>query len=134
MADGNHVRERSLWELVVAAVLIGFLVGFVFVLCLGNYYRAKRAMERQRERRLRTQAGHAAMGSPHSLHSSATESTANTMDNINNHEKKYLLERRQQQLPELPRRRGFNAPSESPTEDLLLFPDRDSEQPKIIRV
>jgi hypothetical protein len=32
--------------------LAGFLVGFVLVLCIGNYFRAKRAQERQRERRL----------------------------------------------------------------------------------
>ena len=36
----------------MAAVLGGFLTGFILVLCIGNYYRAKRAMERQRERRM----------------------------------------------------------------------------------
>ena len=30
----------------------GFLAGFIFYLCLGNYQRAKRAMERQRTRRI----------------------------------------------------------------------------------
>jgi len=30
----------------------GFLVGFITVLCIGNYFRAKRAQERQRQRRL----------------------------------------------------------------------------------
>lgn len=29
-----------------------FLVGFISVLCIGNYFRAKRAQERQRQRRL----------------------------------------------------------------------------------
>jgi hypothetical protein len=29
-----------------------FLVGFITVLCIGNYFRAKRAQERQRQRRL----------------------------------------------------------------------------------
>ena len=35
-----------------AVIFVGFLVGFISVLCIGNYYRAKRAMERQRQRRL----------------------------------------------------------------------------------
>ncbi len=30
----------------------GFLAGFIFYLCVGNYQRAKKAMERQRRRRL----------------------------------------------------------------------------------
>jgi len=34
----------------------GFLVGFITVLCIGNYFRAKRAQERQRQRRLNKQA------------------------------------------------------------------------------
>ena len=29
-----------------------FLVGFITVLCIGNYFRAKRAQDRQRQRRL----------------------------------------------------------------------------------
>lgn len=32
------------------------LVGFITVLCVGNYFRAKRAQERQRQRRLTKQA------------------------------------------------------------------------------
>lgn len=35
-----------------AVGFVCFLIGFVAVLCLGNYYRALRAMERQRQRRL----------------------------------------------------------------------------------
>lgn len=127
----STTRERSLWELITAAILVGFLVGFVAVLCIGNYYRAKRAMERQRERRLRATAGSTPYDSPRSLHSSATESTANTMDH---NERKQLLGR---QLPELPRRRGLNSFVNEEQHDLLLFPDRDStehEQPKIMRV
>lgn len=41
---------------------VGFLTGFVAVLCIGNYYRAKRAMERQRQRRLARLSGHAGNG------------------------------------------------------------------------
>jgi len=48
-------RGRSLIELVLAVTFVGFLVGFVAVLCVGNYFRAKRAAERQRQRRLEKQ-------------------------------------------------------------------------------
>jgi len=34
-----------------AIIFSGFLAGFIFYLCLGNYQRAKRAMDRQRKRR-----------------------------------------------------------------------------------
>ena len=30
---------------------MAFLVGFITVLCIGNYFRAKRAQERQKQRR-----------------------------------------------------------------------------------
>lgn len=50
-------RGRSVFEVAVAVTFVGFLTGFVAVLCIGNYYRAKRAMERQRERRMARQAG-----------------------------------------------------------------------------
>jgi len=40
----------------VAVMFVGFLVGFITVLCIGNYFRAKRAQERQRQRRLAKQA------------------------------------------------------------------------------
>jgi hypothetical protein len=35
-----------------AICFVTFLVGFITVLCIGNYFRAKRAQERQRQRRL----------------------------------------------------------------------------------
>jgi hypothetical protein len=41
---------------------VGFLTGFVAVLCIGNYYRAKRAMERQKQKRLARLSGHAGNG------------------------------------------------------------------------
>jgi hypothetical protein len=34
-----------------AIAFVTFLVGFITVLCIGNYFRAKRAQERQRQRR-----------------------------------------------------------------------------------
>ncbi|GFH50953.1 hypothetical protein CTEN210_07429 [Chaetoceros tenuissimus] len=45
-------RGRSIFEVIVAVCFVGFLVGFITVLCIGNYFRAKRAQERQRQRRL----------------------------------------------------------------------------------
>jgi len=43
----------SLSTMVLQAVcFVIFLVGFITVLCIGNYFRAKRAQERQRQRRL----------------------------------------------------------------------------------
>mmetsp|Transcript_17399 Transcript_17399/g.28148 ORF Transcript_17399/g.28148 Transcript_17399/m.28148 type:complete len:91 (-) Transcript_17399:344-616(-) len=45
-------RGRSLIEVVLAICFVVFLVGFITVLCIGNYFRAKRAQERQRQRRL----------------------------------------------------------------------------------
>ena len=32
-------------------LFVAFLVGFITVLCIGNYFRAKRAQERQKQRR-----------------------------------------------------------------------------------
>mmetsp|Transcript_21299 Transcript_21299/g.46227 ORF Transcript_21299/g.46227 Transcript_21299/m.46227 type:complete len:178 (-) Transcript_21299:492-1025(-) len=45
-------RGRSSNELLAAIIFAGFLAGFIFYLCLGNYQRAKRAMDRQRKRRV----------------------------------------------------------------------------------
>ncbi|GAX20052.1 hypothetical protein FisN_1Lu473 [Fistulifera solaris] len=45
-------RGRSLIEVILAIAFVTFLVGFITVLCIGNYFRAKRAQERQRQRRL----------------------------------------------------------------------------------
>lgn len=38
-----------------ALAFTAFLIGFITVLCIGNYFRAKRAQERQRQRRLTKQ-------------------------------------------------------------------------------
>mmetsp|Transcript_20997 Transcript_20997/g.27082 ORF Transcript_20997/g.27082 Transcript_20997/m.27082 type:complete len:131 (+) Transcript_20997:150-542(+) len=45
-------RGRSLLELIFAVSCVAFLCGFILVLCIGNYFRARRAMELQRQRRL----------------------------------------------------------------------------------
>ena len=52
-----HSRGRSIAKVIAAAIFVGFLTGFVAVLCIGNYFRAKRAMERQKQRRLARLAG-----------------------------------------------------------------------------
>lgn len=49
------------------------MAGFICVLCVGNFYRAKRAMERQRQRRLARLSnggGNGVVDSPHSATSS----------------------------------------------------------------
>ena len=43
---------QCLAVLLQAICFVTFLVGFITVLCIGNYFRAKRAQERQRQRRL----------------------------------------------------------------------------------
>jgi hypothetical protein len=50
-------QGRTLTEVIVAVTFVGFLTGFVAVLCIGNYFRAKRAQERQRQQRLARLAG-----------------------------------------------------------------------------
>lgn len=40
-------RGRSFIEVLLATVLLCFLLGFVCVLCWGNWFRAKQAQERQ---------------------------------------------------------------------------------------
>jgi type II secretory pathway pseudopilin PulG len=52
MGGGYASRGRTLTEVIFAVVFVGFLTGFVLVLCFGNYFRARRAAERQRQRRL----------------------------------------------------------------------------------
>jgi len=59
-----------------------FLIGFITVLCIGNYFRAKRAQERQKQRRLAKLAAQQStggqnlrrpsIGSPRSTHSTGT--------------------------------------------------------------
>ncbi|KAL3815675.1 hypothetical protein ACHAXA_006568 [Cyclostephanos tholiformis] len=44
-------RGRTIFEVVLAVCFVAFLVGFITVLCIGNYFRAKRAQERQKQRR-----------------------------------------------------------------------------------
>lgn len=73
----NDVHVLSLQ----AVGFVCFLIGFVAVLCLGNYYRAKKAMERQKQRRLARlsgNAGNGVVGLENSSPLSSNHSTAST--------------------------------------------------------
>jgi len=88
-------RGRSLGELMVAVAFAGFLIGFVAVLCVGNFLRAKRAMERQRSRRLEKQGegknlNNNIMGSPYSSQSGSA-SWGNWSNNDGGGERTHLL-------------------------------------------
>jgi hypothetical protein len=112
-------------EVILAVTVICFLAGFILVLCIGNYFRAKRAMERQRQRRLMTRLTNngkdAVNASPRSAHSSATSGGSTRSG-----EHQHLLAK----PPELPRRRN---PQEE-GHDLLLFPDDQQQQQSIPKV
>jgi hypothetical protein len=89
-SSGTHTmtyrsRGRSIMEVIIAVTFVGFLTGFVLVLCIGNYYRAKKAMERQKQRRLAKLSGINGLESPRSQTSS------------NYSEQSSLLMRQQQQ-------------------------------------
>lgn len=104
-----QANGRSLAEVLLAVTFAGFLTGmcgvirhwwitskcgdslthihsttpgFVTVLCIGNYYRAKRAMERQRRRRLNV---------PDSPRSSSTVSSGGEQQALLLHHRRDLL-------------------------------------------
>lgn len=54
-----------MFEVVLAICFVAFLVGFITVLCIGNYFRAKRAQERQRQRREAKQAASVSASGQH---------------------------------------------------------------------
>jgi hypothetical protein len=115
-------RGRSIIELIVAAVFIGFLTGFVMVLCIGNYFRAKQAAERQRQRRL-ARLSQGATDSPRSHFSSSTSGGSTTATD----ERQHLLAR----PPEVPRRRN----NEGAGADLLVFSEGERQNKfNIVRV
>lgn len=144
---------RSLTEIIIAVVFTGFLTGFVTVLCIGNYYRAKIAMERQRQRRLERYSlaggGGGIDSSPKSQHSSGTSGgSTRTSDGgsytglgenhiVNNrNESQHLF---LSPPPDIPRRRPYTDPG---SHDLLLFQDHEpiqqqqqqSRRPNVMRV
>ncbi len=109
-------RGRTMAEVILAAIFVGFLTGFVAVLCIGNYFRAKRAMERQRQRRLAHLAAGGTFDSPRSNYSSSGASS-------NGGEQQMLLTRQQM---EGRRKRG--------DEDLLIFNENSRPAMNLIRV
>ena len=109
-----------------AVGLVCFLIGFVAVLCIGNYYRAKRAMERQKQKRLARLSGHAGNGvvgleSPRSDHSTASTQF--------NEEHQTLLMGSRINNPQT-RRRNV----EEPTDSLLLDVDDTGPRAKLTSI
>lgn len=108
-----HSRGRSLSEIITAVFCVSFLIGFVGVLCIGNYFRAKRAMVRQKERRMarRNISLHHGgdmspdRGSAGTTSSSSPRSTVTSGSSGDEHLHLIQGQNNQQNLPELPRRR-----------------------------
>jgi len=126
-----HAYGRSVMEVIVAAIIVGFLTGFVAVLCIGNYFRAKKAMERQRQRRLArlSNGGNAGEETVSFTASPAHSSSATSggSSTFTGDERKHLLAK----SSDIPRRRINN--NEAP--DMLLFPPEQQEREmKILQV
>jgi hypothetical protein len=92
-------RGRSTIEIIVAVTFVGFLTGFVVVLCIGNYFRAKRAQGRQRQRRLGKENGgyqYCAPDSPRSEYSVAssayTDEPPERHHLLSLHQRKHVLD------------------------------------------
>jgi hypothetical protein len=114
-------RGRTIKEIIAATIFVSFLVGFVGVLCVGNYFRAKRAMERQKQRRLARLSeggGNGIVGSPKSYYSTSTTSSGGN-------EQMHLLSR---PLPDVSSRRRVVDDSG----DLLQFTDTRDGQPTML--
>lgn len=75
-------------EILIAVTFVCFLLGFVAVLCIGNYYRAKRAMERQRQRRLALLSSHGGNGV---VGAESPRSTISGASSAHSEEQKQLL-------------------------------------------
>lgn len=109
-------RGRSIIEVIIAVTFVSFLVGFIAVLCIGNYFRAKRAMERQAQRRkerdLMMMNTHSRSGKNNTRNSHVgglatsysaedDESLASSVmhdGNNNNHEQQHLLGMRERNI------------------------------------
>lgn len=75
-------------EVLIAVTFLCFVLGFVAVLCIGNYYRAKRAMERQRQRRLAQLSSHGGNGV---IGAESPKSTTSVTSSIHSDEQRQLL-------------------------------------------
>jgi len=78
-----RARGRTIFEVILAIMFVTFLVGFITVLCIGNYFRAKRAQERQRQRRL-AKLSTQRNGGGNSVASPRSQSSGIRMSNNNN--------------------------------------------------
>ena len=146
-------RGRSTIEIIVAVTFVGFLTGFVVVLCIGNYFRAKRAQERQSQRRLAKENGeyHYMYASPDSPRSEYSAASSAYMDEgperqhlLSLHQRKHVLQsknknsssttgggglyRTQQLNPQYRASNGGGAPDSDGGEmaDLLMIPEEDN--------
>ena len=144
-------RGRSTVEIIVAVTFVGFLTGFVVVLCIGNYFRAKRAQERQRQRRLAKENGGYHYASPDSPRSEYSAASSAYMDEgperqhlLSLHQRKHVLQsknknsssttgggglyRTQQLNPQYRASNGGGAPDSDggETADLLMIPEKDN--------
>lgn len=100
---------------------MGFLTGFVAVLCIGNYFRAKRAQERQRQQRLAKLAGSSGLyDSPRSHYSGSTSSGQHS--HASSEQQHLLAPRTQSRGLDTSRRRQPNSIEEG-TDSLLLQVD-----------
>jgi hypothetical protein len=102
-------RGRPLAEILIAVTFVCFLIGFVAVLCIGNYYRALRAMERQRQKRLARLSGqHGVIGTE------SPKSTISGASSTHSDEQRHLLggfgSVQPQQQSGTSRRRNFEEP------------------------
>lgn len=111
-----RARGRSITEVIIAVVLVSFLTGFVFVLCIGNYYRAKRAMERQRQRRLAKLAGRNGNG----IVDSPRSNTSSDYSDVTSERQSLLLKRTPNQRSNILPHATATPGSLSQTNDLLL--------------
>ena len=109
---------------------VGFVIGFVAVLCIGNYYRAKKAMERQKQKRIARLSGNAGNGivgaeSP----GGSTASSHFSGDNNNNAEQQRLLGGSSGG-----RNRAMGGPRQRNNNNDNLLLDLNTEQPRMAQV
>jgi NAD(P)H-hydrate repair Nnr-like enzyme with NAD(P)H-hydrate dehydratase domain len=118
-------RGRSAQEIMVVVLGVGFLVGFVVALCYQNYARAKRAMERQRQRRLAkllsqqppTSSGHVMLVGGHAENTGGSPTKSTSSAGSSGGEQQYLLS----SVAQTNRQRRANPPEL--VHDLLLQPN-----------
>ena len=130
----------------MAVTFVGFLTGFVVVLCIGNYFRAKRAQERQRQRRLaKENGGYHYDASPDSPRSEYSAASSAYMDEgperqhlLSLHQRKHVLQSKNKNSSStaggggLYRTQQLNPQYRAPdsdggeTADLLMIPEEDN--------